>query len=205
MISIINQKFEPNIANNIIKYLQHPAATMIRDHFEESDDDEWKTLYGFAEPGRYYITYGGGPSGGIVRFRNHGWYEWHQQWLGHKVLTRIPDGKVIVWRPETDEYSEAVKIVDGPYDLKEDESFLDDLEDTAYDYRPEAELIHPDDMEEDEEDGDDEQCDCCGEYWDHCQCICSNCSNDYRICRANCYDESDDEVRANFQSMAMNF
>ena len=119
MISIINQKFEQNIANNIIRYLDHPTATMIRDHFEGKDDeDEWRTLYGFATPWRYYITYCGGPSGGKVRFRNHGWYEWHQQWLGHKNLTRIPDGKVIVWRPETDEYSEAVKIVDGPYDLR---------------------------------------------------------------------------------------
>jgi len=35
MISIINQTFEQNIANNIIRYLEHPTATMIKDHFEE--------------------------------------------------------------------------------------------------------------------------------------------------------------------------
>ena len=84
MISIINQKFEQSIANNIIKYLQHPTATMIRDQFEERDDDEdeWKRVYGFATPGIYYTTYGGGPSGGIVSFRDRGWCEWHQQWFG---------------------------------------------------------------------------------------------------------------------------
>ena len=82
MISIINQRFEPNIANNIIKYLEHPTATMIRDHFEEKDDDEdeWRTVYGFAQPGRHYTTYGGYSAGGIVRFRNRGWCEWHQDW-----------------------------------------------------------------------------------------------------------------------------
>ena len=121
MISILNQKFEQNIANNIIKCLEHPPATMIREHFEENDDDEdeWETVYGFDQPGRYIITYGGGPSGGIVRFRNRGWYKWHQEWLTEKILIPIPDGKVIIWRPETDDYSEAIKIVDGPYDLRE--------------------------------------------------------------------------------------
>ena len=158
---------------------------MIKNHFEESDDDEdeWRTLYGFAEPGRYYITYGGGPSGGIVRFRNHGWYEWRQGWGGHKVLTPIPDGKVIIWRPETDEYSEAIKIVDGAYDLREDpydEYYLDDLEDSYIENNPEAELIHPDDMEEDEEDENEDM-------------------------EEDEEDESDDEMRANFQSMAMNY
>ena len=59
MISIINQTFEPNIANNIIRYLEHPTATMIKDHFnwgewqEQADDeDEWSTVHGFAQPGR---------------------------------------------------------------------------------------------------------------------------------------------------------
>ena len=87
MISIINQTFEQNIANNIIKYLQHPTATMIKAHLEKSDEDEWMTLYGFAEPGSYYMTYGGGPAGGIVRFRNHGWYEWRQGWWAQSFDT----------------------------------------------------------------------------------------------------------------------
>ena len=93
MISIINQTFDQNIANNIIRYLEHPTATMIEDHFnwgewqEHADDEyEWRTVYGFATPGRYYITYGRVPSGGIVRFRDRGWYEWCQEWFGEKIF-----------------------------------------------------------------------------------------------------------------------
>ena len=117
-------------------------------------------------------------------------------------MTPIPDGKVIIWRGETNENSEAIKIVDRSYELREDpydEYYLDDLEESHVEQNYEAELIHPDDMEEDVNDGDDidgddndndsddDRCDCCGEYWHDCQCTCSNCSNPYCICRANCY------------------
>jgi len=73
---------------------------------------------------------------------------------------------VIIWRGETDEYSEAMKIVDWVYDLREypyDEYYLNDLEDSYVEQHPLAELIHPDDMEEDEED-EDEDSDNSGEY-----------------------------------------
>ena len=122
-----------------------------------------------------------------------------------KILTPLPDGKVIIWRPETDEYSEAIKIVDGAYDLREypyDESYLDDIEDNAYDYDSDNELMHPDDVEanyygmEDDEDDEYEGSDNSGEY------IVDRAGN--TIGRRHEEDESDDEVRANFQSMAMN-
>jgi len=199
MISIINQTFEPSIANNIVRYLQHPTATMIKDHFWWGDDeDEWTHVYGFDRPGRYYITFGGSPSGGVVRFRHRGWYEWRQQWFGPKILTPIPDGKVIIWRPENDKHSEAIRIVDGAYDLREyphEEYYLDDVEDSYIENNPEAEMIHPDDMEEDEED-EYEGSDNSGEY------IVDRAGN--TIGRRYPEDESDDEARANFQSMAMN-
>ena len=131
MISIINQTFEQNIANNIIKYLQHPAATMIKDHFEKSDDDEWKTVCGFtATPGRYDITYGGAPSGGIVRLRNSRWYERRQEWGGRKKMKLIPKGKQIIWRQTMSQHTGAIKIVDSSYELRRDpyfERYLDDI------------------------------------------------------------------------------
>jgi hypothetical protein len=73
---------------------------------------------------------------------------------------------VILWRGETEEYSEASKIVDGPYDLSEDpydEHYLDDLEYYYVEQNPEAESIHLDDMEEDEEDKNEDSDDS-GEY-----------------------------------------
>ena len=72
-----------------------------------------------------------------------------------KIFTPIPDGKEVIWREEANYYSEAIKIVDRPYELKEDEHYLDDLEDYYVEQNPLAELIHPDDMEEDVNDGDD--------------------------------------------------
>ena len=30
-------------------------------------------------------------------------------------------------------------------------------------------------------------CDCCACKWSECQCLCSNCQDNYRICRYGCY------------------
>ena len=72
-----------------------------------------------------------------------------------KKLTPIPDGMEVIWRGETDEHSEAIKIVDRHYELKEDESYLDNLEDPCIEQNPLADLIHPDDLEEEEDDEDE--------------------------------------------------
>ena len=78
-------------------------------------------------------------------------------------MTPIPDGREIIWRGETEEHSEAIKIVDRHYEVKEDEYYLDDLEDHYIEQNPLAELIHPGDME-DVNDGDDFDSDDSGEY-----------------------------------------
>ena len=36
----------------------------------------------------------------------------------------------------------------------------------------------------------DKHCDCCAELWQDCQCICSNCGNEYNLCRYECYNGS---------------
>jgi hypothetical protein len=42
----------------------------------------FQTLYGFTKLGRrrHYLTYGGGPEGGIVKFRGMGWHVWNRDW-----------------------------------------------------------------------------------------------------------------------------
>ena len=69
---------------------------MLKDHLEYKvllkfdpriDWSEWQTLCGFAYIGshrRHYITYGGGPEGGIVKSYGDGWYIWLRSW-GEKI------------------------------------------------------------------------------------------------------------------------
>ena len=79
MISIIQETFDLPIANHIIRFLEHPTAPLIK-RFKEYTDllsfDElhdwhkWVGVLGFQTiPGsrRAYVTYGGGPEGGVVR------------------------------------------------------------------------------------------------------------------------------------------
>ena len=40
MISIINETFEQNIANNVIKYLEHPTATIIKEYYWWGNDED---------------------------------------------------------------------------------------------------------------------------------------------------------------------
>ena len=46
------------IANNIIIYLEHPTARMLKDHWDGEDEPEsdWQTLYGVDQHCRYYMT-----------------------------------------------------------------------------------------------------------------------------------------------------
>ena len=94
MIAIIREQFEPNIANSITRFLEHPTAPMIR-RFQEYTDlltfdtrhdwHKWQEVYGFARIAgskTAYMTYGGGPEGGIVRLhvstvQGKVWYIWH--------------------------------------------------------------------------------------------------------------------------------
>ena len=94
MIAIIQDKFEHNVANLITRFSEHPTAPMIR-RFKEYTDllsfdtnndwHRWQTTYCFktiAGSKRAYMTYGGGPEGGVVRLVStvHGktWYAWHR-------------------------------------------------------------------------------------------------------------------------------
>ena len=77
MIAIIREQFEPNIANHITRFLEHPTAPMIR-RFQEYTDllsfdtrndwHKWQQVYGFARiagSNRAYMTYGEGQREGL--------------------------------------------------------------------------------------------------------------------------------------------
>ena len=58
MIAIIQEKFESNISNNIIRFLEHPTARMMKQKEQYSellgfdtynDWGTWNSLYGFAK------------------------------------------------------------------------------------------------------------------------------------------------------------
>ena len=162
MIAIIHQQFEHNIANHITRFLEHPTAPMIR-KFKECADllrfdtvndwHHWQTVYCLAHiPGsrRAYMTYGGGPEGGVVRLDRHNgmcWYVWHRNWGIPVQLVRIPAELTLVTK-NSDGY-EAIKLVMDDYDLGDDEYYLDDMEE-ANDEAREPE----DESEADEEDID---------------------------------------------------
>ena len=135
MIAIIQEKFDRSIADRITQYLEHPTARMIKQNqqylellgFDARNDwGTWNTLYGFAmilprvQGGkRAYVTYGGGPEGGLVRLTSISkeslWYVWHREWFQPARLTAIPEGLDVVYRH--DDGCESVKLVMKDYEL----------------------------------------------------------------------------------------
>ena len=79
MISLMYEMFDDMTASKIITFLEHPTASMLKGRLEYKEVlkldpgtnwSEWQTLYRLAHIGnhnRHYITYGGGPEGGMVK------------------------------------------------------------------------------------------------------------------------------------------
>ena len=91
------------------RILEHPTAKMMKHdlalkdvlRFDIIDWSQQHTLYGFAHIGnheRHYLTYGGGPEGGILKSYGDGWYVWHRNWNGRVQYTRIPGELDIVYK-----------------------------------------------------------------------------------------------------------
>ena len=176
MIAIIQEKFDRNIADRITKYLEHPKARMIQQNKIYSEllgfDTRnawasWNSLYGFAQilprvqgGKRAYVTYGGGPEGGLVRLtstsRGSLWYVWHRDWFQPARLTVIPRGLDVVYR--SDDGCESVKLVMKDYELGYSEAYLDDLEDAMCEIDAESEEsdLEPDPETEAETEEEDE-------------------------------------------------
>ena len=142
MISLMYDMFDDIIAAKIITCLEHPTAKRKKHHvafkdvlkFDTIDQSEPKTLYGFAHIGnhdRHYLTYGGGPEGGMVKTYGDGWCVWHRDWGTRATYTKIPEELEIVYK--NDDGHGAIKMVlckhgYDDYELGEDENYLDDLE-----------------------------------------------------------------------------
>ena len=150
MISIIQDKFEHNIADKITRFLEHPTAHMIKEFkrytdlltFDTHNDwHKWQTverLTKLAGTNRGYVTYNaGGQQGGVARVRDSdpeplstSWYVWN---LGRRLYVhsqRIPSELVLVERSE-DDYQAIKLVMASTYELKDGEHYLDDVEDMA--------------------------------------------------------------------------
>ena len=119
MISIIQETFDLPIANHIIRFLEHPTAHLIKRFKEYTDllsfDDvndwhKWQSVYGFQTitgSRRAYVTYRGGPEGGVVRLYDRStapgrsgkaWYVWARGWGRTATFVRIPRELTLVTR-----------------------------------------------------------------------------------------------------------
>ena len=109
---------------------------------------------------KHYITYGGGPEGGIVHLKNKGWYAWHRSWGVACTYLKVPDGLDPVYYCD-DEGVERVKLVTGDYDLGDHQNLLDDLlecqeeEESESEEEEESEEDDSEDEEEEEEEEED--------------------------------------------------
>ena len=168
MISIIQETFDSPIANHIIRFLEHPTAPLIKRFKEYTDllrfDDvndwhKWQSVYGFQNINgsrRAYVTYGGGPEGGVVRrpdrltapgSSRNAWFVWRRGWGRPASFVRIPRELTLVTR--YDDGYEAIKLVMDDYELGENENYLDDVEDAQDENYPDSECMMRNDEDDD--------------------------------------------------------
>ena len=176
MISIIQDKFEHDIADKITRFLEHPTAHMIKElkrytdllTFDTHNDwHKWQSverLTKLAGTNRGYVTYDtAGQKGGVVRLPDKDiapgqvgtvWYVWN---LGRHIYIyaqRIPAELVLVERSE-DGYQAIKLVLEGSYELKDGEHYLDDFEDMALENEAAEEsergLMNDDDDDDDED------------------------------------------------------
>ena len=150
MISIIQDKFEHDIADKITRFLEHPTAHMIKElkrytdllTFDTHNDwHKWQSVERITKLAgncRGYVTYDtGGQQGGVARVRDSdpeplsmSWYVWNQGRRLYVHSQRIPAELVLVERSE-DGYQAIKLVLEGSYELKDGEHYLDDFEDMA--------------------------------------------------------------------------
>ena len=175
MISIIQEKFASDIADKITRFLEHPTAHMIKElkrytdllTFDTRNDwHKWQSverITKLAGTNRGYVTYDtGGQKGGVARLPNRdigqglvgtAWYVWN---LGRNIYIyaqRIPAELVLVERSE-DGYQAIKLVLEGTYELKDGEHYLDDFEDMALEDEA-AQESERGLMNDDEEENDD--------------------------------------------------
>ena len=82
---------------------------------------------------KHYLTYGGGPDGGVVYFTNRGyydfrksgWYVWHRDWGVAATYLKVPDGLDVLYYDN--DGAENVKLVTGDYEFGDHDYLWDDI------------------------------------------------------------------------------
>ena len=192
VIETIKYAFNDHVSNIIISFLSHPTADLMKEHirhkelcsFDEGTDwTRYQKLYGWTKirKVKHYLTYGGGPEGGVVRFRRGGWHVWHRDWGGRADYVEIPEELEVVYY-DNENGVEAVKLVPNDYQTGDCDRFWDEI----LEGQDEEESESEEEEEEEEEDDDNVRCSACLELWEDCQCWCSNCDRDMTVCRYTC-------------------
>ena len=175
MISIIQEKFASDIADKITRFLEHPTAHMIKElkrytdllTFDTHNDwHKWQTVKRFtklAGTNRGYVIFNSPwEQGGVARLPDTNlapgqvgtvWYVWNLGRRPYVSAQRIPAELVLVERSE-DGYQAIKLVLEGTYELKDGENYLDDFEDMALE-NEQAEESERGLMNDDEDENDD--------------------------------------------------
>ena len=135
IIETIKYAFNDHVGGIVISFMSHPTADLMKAYFRYKElcsfdrRNDWTKhngLYGWTMIGpngkvKHYLTYGGGPEGGIVYFKNRGyydfrksgWYVWHRDWGVAATYLKVPDGLDAVYYDN--DGAEAVKLVTNDY------------------------------------------------------------------------------------------
>ena len=175
MISIIQEKFEHDIADKITRFLEHPTAHMIKEFTRytdlltfdtHTDWHKWQSVQRMTKIGgtnRGYVIYNSPwEQGGVARLPDRDiapgqvgtvWYVWNLGRRPYVSAQRIPAELVLVERSE-DGYQAIKLVLEGTYELKDGENYLDDFEDMALENEA-AEESERGLMRDDEDENDD--------------------------------------------------
>ena len=128
---------------------------------QRNDWTRFNGLYGWTMIGptgkvKHYITYGGGPEGGIVHFKGKGWYIWHRSWDVACTYLKIPDGLHPVYRCDEDGV-ERVKLVDGSWECRDTDFLWDDVMEEQEEEESESEEENHSEESDSEDDSEDEE------------------------------------------------
>ena len=140
IIETLKYAFNDHVGDIVISFMSHPTADLMKDYFEykelcsfdqRNDWTRFNGLFGWTMIGprgkvKHYITYGGGPEGGIVHLKNRGWYVWHRSWGVAVTYLKVPDGLDPVYYYGEDGV-ERVKLITGDYECGDDEHLWDDI------------------------------------------------------------------------------
>ena len=166
IIDTIKYALNDHVGDIVISFLSHPIADLMKAYFEytelcsfdrRTDWTKYNGLYGWTMIGpngkvKHYITYGGGPEGGLVRCKNRGWYVWHRDWGVAVTYLKVPDGLDPVYYDN--DGAENVKLATNDYYWGDHDYLWDDIlemqEENESEEEEEEEIESEEETEEEE-------------------------------------------------------